>query len=70
MTHPTPTPRPPRRTPWLRELVVIVLIKLVVLAGLWWAFVRDQRVPVQADEPALPWLSSTRSTTESAHHDQ
>jgi hypothetical protein len=30
----------------LRHLVSAVLIKLAVLTALWWAFVRDLRVPV------------------------
>lgn len=30
----------------LRHLTAAVLIKLAVLVALWWAFVRDARVPV------------------------
>lgn len=33
----------------LRQLVTAVLIKLVVLVVLWWAFVRDARVSVDTD---------------------
>ncbi len=33
----------------LRRLAVAVLIKLALLAGLWWAFVRDARVVVDAE---------------------
>lgn len=40
-----------------RELTVVVLVKLVVLAGLWWAFVKDQHVSVGTTETSLPWLA-------------
>lgn len=33
-----------------RHLVLIVLIKVAVLAAIWWAFIRDARVPVGVDE--------------------
>ena len=36
----------------LRYLVHAVLIKLAVLALLWWAFVRDARLPVDTDATA------------------
>lgn len=36
----------------LRYLVNAVLLKLAVLALLWWVFVRDARVPVDADATA------------------
>lgn len=36
----------------LRHLVIAVLIKLVVLVVLWWAFVRDARVSVDTDRVA------------------
>lgn len=32
--------------PLLRHLIIAVLVKLVLLTGLWWAFVRDARVEV------------------------
>ncbi|AGX86441.1 cytochrome oxidase putative small subunit CydP [Candidatus Symbiobacter mobilis] len=37
----------------LRKLVVAVLLKLVVLTILWWAFVRDHRVAVDPE-----WVTS------------
>ncbi|MBK1687562.1 cytochrome oxidase putative small subunit CydP [Rubrivivax gelatinosus] len=37
----------------LRHLALAVLVKLVLLAGLWWLFVRDARVDVDADTAAL-----------------
>jgi hypothetical protein len=33
----------------LRHLSLVVLLKLAVLAALWWVFVRDQRVDVDSD---------------------
>jgi len=37
----------------LREIVIVVILKLVVLTGLWWAFVRDARVTVDAAAVAV-----------------
>lgn len=36
----------------LRHLVVTVVLKLVVLALVWWMFVRDNQVPVDAEQSA------------------
>ena len=33
----------------LRHLIIAVLIKLVLLTALWWLFVRDAHVSVDAD---------------------
>ncbi len=32
----------------VKKLAVVLVIKLVLLFGLWWSFVRDQRVTVDA----------------------
>ena len=52
----------------LRYLVHAVLIKLVVLVLLWWAFVRDARLPVDADATArqvgAPAVVSTQGLTQ------
>lgn len=40
----------------VRRLVLVLLIKLVLLFGLWWSFVRDQRVTVDASGMALQTL--------------
>lgn len=37
---------------WLRKLTVVVLVKLAVLAALWWAFVRDQVVAADSSTTA------------------
>jgi hypothetical protein len=39
-----------------RKLAIALAIKLVVLAGLWWGFVQDQRVPVNTDTAAMQML--------------
>ena len=36
----------------LRHLVLAVLLKLALLTGLWWTFVRDLRVEVTVDRAA------------------
>ena len=53
---------PPR--PLLRHLSLIVVLKLMALAAIWWFFVRDYRVQVDTDKavshvagPALPGAS-------------
>lgn len=33
----------------LRNLIIAVLIKLIVLTALWWVFVRDERIKVDGD---------------------
>ncbi len=55
----------PRRSHLLRDIGVVLVVKLLVLAVLWWAFVRDQRIEVQADQPALPWLAPATPSAES-----
>ena len=58
-------PAAARRSHLLRDIGVVLVVKLLVLAALWWFFVRDQRVEVQADQPALPWLSADTPSAES-----
>lgn len=48
----------------LRHLAVAVLIKLAVLAGLWWAFVGDSRVVVDAEVIADRLGTSTQNSGE------
>jgi len=36
----------------LRHLVIAVLLKLALLVALWWAFVRESRVDIDADRAA------------------
>jgi hypothetical protein len=41
-----------------RKLAIALAIKLLVLTGLWWGFVREQRVPVDTDTAATQLLGS------------
>jgi hypothetical protein len=42
----------------LRKLAVVLAIKLVFLTGLWWGFVREQRVAVDTDAAVSQMLGS------------
>ncbi|MFZ2124163.1 MAG: cytochrome oxidase putative small subunit CydP [Rhodoferax sp.] len=42
----------------VKKLAVVLAIKLVLLYGLWWGFVRDQRVTVDASGMAAQALVS------------
>ncbi len=42
----------------LKKLALALVIKLVLLAALWWGFVRDQRVAVDGDAAAAQLLGS------------
>lgn len=41
-----------------RKLAIALAIKLLVLTGLWWGFVREQRVPMDTDTTALHLLGN------------
>lgn len=60
----------------VRHLVIAIALKLVVLTGLWWAFVRDEKVGVDANRAAAhlgavvdanPRPSAPVSTRSGAH---
>ena len=42
----------------LRKLATVLAIKLLLLAALWWGFVREQRVPVNTDAAARQMLGA------------
>ena len=44
----------------LKKLALALVIKLVLLAALWWGFVRDQRVAVDGDAAAAQLLGAGR----------
>ncbi|MFN4065395.1 MAG: cytochrome oxidase putative small subunit CydP, partial [Parazoarcus communis] len=46
---------PPRLTDrrLVRDLVWVVILKLIVITALWWGFVREFRVPVDHDAMAV-----------------
>jgi hypothetical protein len=52
----------PQDRPLLEKLAIVLLLKLVVLAALWWGFVRDQRVPLNGDRVAAQLLQSASNT--------
>ncbi|THF63341.1 cytochrome oxidase putative small subunit CydP [Pseudothauera rhizosphaerae] len=37
----------------LREIVVVVVLKLLLITALWWAFIRDHRVEVDVQRMAV-----------------
>jgi hypothetical protein len=41
-----------------KKLAVVLVIKLAVLVALWWGFVREQRVTLDADSVAAQFLQS------------
>ncbi|GAA4015699.1 cytochrome oxidase putative small subunit CydP [Actimicrobium antarcticum] len=45
----------------LRQLIIAVLIKFIVLTALWWLFVRDASVTVDAERIA-DRITATTST--------
>ena len=53
----------------LRHLVVAVLIKLLVLTGLWWQFVRDARVTVDVETVVGHFNPPQSSSPEPARHE-
>ena len=46
-----------------RKLAIALAIKLLVLVGLWWGFVREQRVPVDTDTAATQLLGRRPAPT-------
>ena len=53
----------PRDRRLRRELVVVVIVKLVIIATLWWAFVRDQDVSVDDRSAANHIVSQVSDST-------
>ena len=53
----------PRDRLLLRKLATVLVLKLVVLTGLWWGFVREQRVPVDTDTAATQLLGHRLAPT-------
>lgn len=43
----------------VRELVWVVVIKLALIATLWWGFVRDDKVPVDSGRMAAQLVAPT-----------
>lgn len=49
---PNPDPMRDPNQKLLREIIVVVVLKLVALVALWMAFVQDRQVPVSGEEAA------------------
>lgn len=47
----------------IRKLAIVLVIKLAVITGLWWGFVREQRVPVDAQSAAAQMLGASPAPT-------
>ena len=45
----------------LRDITIVVVLKLIALTALWFAFVRDQKVSVDAERAAAVVTSTTPS---------
>jgi len=45
----------------IRKLAVVLVVKVLVLTGLWWGFVREQRLPVDAQDVAAQLLGAPPS---------
>lgn len=54
-------------TTLLRKLTLVLLLKLLVLAGLWWVFVRDQQVAIDGNRVAEQLLSPATPVAEGTH---
>lgn len=55
----------------LRHLILVVILKLALITALWWAFVRDAHVAVDATTMArqvsAPIANAQQSTTGETH---
>jgi len=49
-----------------KKLAVVLVLKLVVLLALWWGFVREQRVTLDADRVAAQFLQPIATPAEGA----
>jgi Tfp pilus assembly protein PilO len=46
----------------VKKLAIVLVLKLIVLLALWWFFVRENRVSIDARSAAEQLLSSAPST--------
>jgi hypothetical protein len=49
-----------------RKLALVLLLKLALLLALWWGFVREQRVTVDADNVAAQLLQGVPTPAQGA----
>jgi len=73
MPPPTDLPVPDRTRPrsagLARPLALTLLLKALLLVALWVLFVRDARVPVDADKAATHLLPARPATSQAATDD-
>jgi hypothetical protein len=50
-----------------RELTLLVIIKLMVIVGLWWAFVRDAKVEVDSERIATHLVAPAIAASPNHH---
>ena len=55
----------------VREITMVIVIKLMLITALWWAFIRDAKVPVDpsamAAQVATPASSELHTTSGETH---
>ena len=54
----------PRDRNLARKIALVMLLKLALLLALWWSFVREQRVTVDADKVAAQLLQGVPMPTQ------
>ncbi len=58
----------PLMSPLAKKLVLVLVLKLAVLLGLWWGFVREQRVHVDAQRVAAQLLQQAATPVREIKH--
>lgn len=56
----------------VRELVLIVVIKLILITALWWVFIREERLAVAPESVSsrfVPPASAKQQTPTDGEHD-
>ena len=55
----------------VREITLVIVLKLILIIALWWAFVRDAKVPVDpgamAAQVVAPASTKQHSTSGESH---
>ncbi len=55
----------------VREITLVIVLKLILITALWWAFVRDAKVPVDpgaiAAQVVAPASSKLHTTSGETH---
>jgi hypothetical protein len=48
----------------VKKLAVVLVLKLAILIGLWWVFVRDHRIAVDGNSVAAQFLTPVPTTAQ------